>query len=286
MPVRRFAGTAEEASMRVAVVQFRAGRDRAENRARLTGWVERAADAGAELVICPEAAMREFGEPHEPLAPEAEPLDGPFVAELRAVAAARRLAVVAGMFETVPGDPRRAYNTVVAVTARGVAGRYRKLHLFDALGWRESDRLAAAELDRDALLLLPVGDLTVGILTCYDLRFPELARALVDGGATALAVSAAWVAGPLKEEQWRVLVRARAIENTAWVFAAGQPAPTYSGGSLIVDPSGVPVAGCSDGEGMAVTDCAGERVSAVRERMPSLRHRRFRTAAGEPLGVP
>ena len=269
--------------MRVAVVQFRAGPDPAANRAGLVGWVRRAADAGAGLIVCPEAAMRDFGDPEEPLAGAAERLDGPFTTALAEQAAAHGVTILAGMFESVPEDPRRVYNTVVAVGPAGLVGRYRKLHLFDALGWRESARLAPGPLDDDAPLVVPCGDLLVGVLTCYDLRFPELARALVDRGATALAVPAAWVAGPLKEDQWLVLLRARAIENTCWVFGAAQPDPVYSGRSTLVDPFGVPVGGCAEGRGLAVADCPADRVLAVRERMPSLAHRRFRVVGADPV---
>jgi predicted amidohydrolase len=271
--------------VRVAVVQFRSGPDPADNRRRLLAWVKRAAADGAELVVCPEAAMREFGDFGPALAASAEPVDGPFVTALATVAARRRVTVLAGMFEALPGAPDRPYNTVVAVRPDGFAGRYRKVHLFDAAGWQESARLSPGPVDDDALLLVPCGELTVGVLTCYDLRFPELARALVDQGATALAIPAAWVAGPLKEQQWRTLLAARAIENGCWVFGAGQPGPTYAGRSAIVDPLGVETATQGDGEGCPVGSVSAERVAAVRERMPSLRHRRFRVVA-DPVPVP
>jgi predicted amidohydrolase len=112
-------------------------------------------------------------------------------------------------------------------------------------------------------------------MTCYDLRFPELARALVDHGVTCLAVPSAWVAGPLKEEQWSVLVRARAIENTAYVVAADQAAPEYAGHSMVVDPFGVPLAQLGEGDGAAVAEVSAERLADVRRRMPSLEHRRL-----------
>jgi len=260
----------------VAVVQFRASDDKADNLARLGGLIGRAAEAGAELIVCPEAAMHGFGPADRPLAPVAEPLDGRFVTGLAELADRHRVTVLAGMFEAIRGD--RVFNTVVAVDQRGLIGRYRKLHLFDALGWVESDRLAIAPIGPDALLVLPVGDLEVGVLTCYDLRFPELGRALVDAGATMLAVPSAWVAGPVKEDQWRTLVRARAIENTCYVAAAGQPPPDYVGRSLVVDPLGVEVAGLADREGVAAAELTADRVAEVRSRMPSLAHRRFTVA--------
>ncbi len=257
---------------RAAVLQLRAGTDKADNLARLVALIRRAADAGADLAVAPEAAMHDFGPPDLPLAPVAEPLDGAFVTGLLDVAADTGVTVLAGMFETVPGDATRAYNTVVAIGPGGLVGAYRKAHLFDALGWVESDRLVAGPAEP---LVIDVGAMRVGVMTCYDLRFPELARALCDAGATALAVPAAWVAGPLKEDQWLTLVRARAIESTAYVVAAGQPAPGYSGRSVVVDPLGVVVAGVPDGEGLAIADLDPEQVTAVRRRIPSLQHRRW-----------
>lgn len=257
-------------------MQFAAGTDKAANLAQVQRLVGQAAASGAELVVAPEAAMHPFGGPEDSLAGLAEPLDGPFVTGLIRTAAEHAVTVVAGLFESVPGDPCRAYNTVVAVDDQGVLGRYRKLHLFDALGWRESDKLAPGELDGSSLLVFGCGALTVGVLTCYDVRFPELTRALVDRGVTLLALPSAWVAGPLKEDQWATLVRARAIESTAYVAAADQCAPTYAGRSMIVDPVGVPVAQLADAEGVAVAEVNADRVRQVRARMPSLQHRRFR----------
>jgi deaminated glutathione amidase len=268
--------------MRVAVVQFAAGTDKPANLAWVRELVGRAAAGGAELIVAPEAAMHPFGPPGDPPAALAEPLDGPFVSGLVTAAADHGVTVVAGMFESVPDDPAKAYNTVVAVGVGGLIGRYRKLHLFDALGWRESDNLAPGALDGSELLVFGCGEITVGLLTCYDVRFPELTRALVDRGATLLALPSAWVAGPLKEEQWSTLVRARAIENTCYVAAADQCPPTYAGRSMIVDPVGVPLAQLADTASIAVAEVTAGRVDEVRQRMPSLAHRRYRVGPATP----
>jgi predicted amidohydrolase len=262
--------------VQVAVVQFTATADKRANRDRCAAAVHTAADRGAGLVVLPEAAMLPFGRPADPLAEQAEPLDGPFVGALLAAARGRDTTVLAGLFEAVPGDDH-VFNTVVAVDGAGVRGSYRKVHLFDALGWRESDRLRAGD-PAGPLLTLAVADLVVGVLTCYDLRFPEIARALVDKGATLLAVPAAWVAGPLKEDHWVTLARARAIENTCYLAGAGQGPPTYAGRSLVVDPMGVVVAQRGELDGVVMTEASAERVAEVRTKLPSLRHRRFAVA--------
>ena len=259
--------------MRVGVVQFRSGEDKPDNLRRLRALIERAAAEGAELVITPEASMHSFGAGDESLAPYAEAIDGPFVRGLAETARDRGITVVAGMFEPVEGDLARAYNTVVAIGPDGkVIGRYRKIHLFDALGWTESKQLVPGPTE---LLTFPCGDTIVGVLTCYDLRFPELSRALVDAGATLLALPSAWVAGPHKVDQWTSLVHARAIENTAYVAGAAQPPPEYSGHSVVVDPYGITLTELGDDETVAVAEVTAERTTEVRTRMPSLQHRRF-----------
>jgi predicted amidohydrolase len=253
------------------VVQLPATDDKPANLRRLTERVREAADQGADLVVGPEAAMHDFGPPDLPLAPVAEPLDGPFVTGLQKVAAERGVTVVAGMFEKGPDD--HVFNTAVAVGPQGeLLGSYRKTHLFDALGWVESDRFAPGD---GTLLVLPVGDLSVGVQTCYDVRFPELSRALVDRGADVLALPAAWVAGPHKEHQWKTLLAARAIESTAYVVGACQSPPRYTGCSRLVDPMGEVLAGVVATEGVAVADLRPERVAEVRAAIPSLQHRRY-----------
>ncbi|HLN16766.1 MAG TPA: carbon-nitrogen hydrolase family protein [Acidimicrobiales bacterium] len=269
--------------MRAAVVQLSATQDKETNLELAVRTVEQAASAGAELVVLPEATMCGFGSPSTDLAASAEPLDGPFVTTLATVASATGATVVAGMFEPA-SDSQRVYNTVVAVSPDGLLGHYRKLHLYDALGWQESRRVAPGHPETDGVLVVPVGEFRLGVMTCYDLRFPEVTRTLCDAGATALAVPAAWVAGPRKAEQWATLLAARAIESTSYVLAAAQPAPDYTGCSTIIDPSGEALvvlddlsdARCHDlSQALGFADLSEAEVARVREVLPVLDHRRF-----------
>jgi predicted amidohydrolase len=123
--------------------------------------------------------------------------------------------------------------------------------------------------------VFPAGDQTVGLMTCYDLRFPEHSRALVDAGATVLAIPAAWLRGPLKEDHWMTLLRARAIENTVYVAAAAQCGRQYCGQSALIDPLGVAVAALGDDEGVVIGDIDEHRLISVRARNPALQHRRW-----------
>ncbi len=261
-------------SIAVAVTQFSAGLDKDANRALVTESIEAAAEAGAELVVAPEYSMywdaRNVGTDDS----FPEPLDGPFVTAVRETASSAGIAVVVGMTERVDDDPRPS-NTVVAVGADGaLLGTYRKVHLYDAFGFRESDTIRPAEIVPP--LTFPLGGLTFGAMTCYDLRFPEMARTLVDAGANAIVLPAAWVAGPAKEDQWTTLVRARAIENTAYVLAAGQTGPYCAGQSLIADPMGAVLAAAGEAPGSALGRLSAERLDAVRAKNPSLANRRFR----------
>ena len=260
--------------MKVAVAQFASEPDAAVNRERALGVLRTAAEGGAELVVLPEAAMYPLDRPAAELARAAETLDGPFVTALAQAASALGVSVIAGMFEKVPGEPR-VHNTVAAVGVEGLLGRYRKLHLYDALGHKESDALIPGQFDGNELLALPLGEFVVGVVTCYDLRFPELFRALADKDVTVFAVSAAWVAGPLKQEHWTTMCRARAIENTSYLLAAAQPPPAYCGHSLVLDPMGVELAGLGETDGIAVAEISAARVRSVRAALPVLSQRRY-----------
>jgi predicted amidohydrolase len=268
--------------MRVYAVGLRSGLDAAANTALAVHAVTVAADDAADLVVLPEYAAR--FDPRGVGPEHAEPLDRGFVPALQDVARTRGVAVIAGT--TLPGTSR-AVNAVVAIDAAGtLVGVYRKVHLYDAFGHRESDRLEPGPADA-APLLLPVGGFVVGVLTCYDLRFPESARRLVDAGADVLAVPAAWAAGEHKADHWRTLLRARAIENTAYVLGAAQQGPGVTGESMVVDPDGVVLAsapgsadsgtpGAEQGAGLvAAADLLRAVLVAARERNPSLANRRY-----------
>jgi predicted amidohydrolase len=204
----------------------------------------------------------------------AEPLDGPFVESLWRAAGRHGVGVVAGTFEPA-SDPQRVHNTVVAVGPDGLLGAYRKVHLFDAMGGRESIRVAPG--DPADLPIFEIGPVMVGVMTCYDLRFPELGRALAERGATLLCVPAHWYNGPGKAAVFETLVRARAIEETAYVVAAGKPEPECVGRSCVVDPMGevLGALGGAEDRAVVVAEVSAERVEETRRLLPVLAHRRY-----------
>lgn len=260
----------------VAVGQFAPTGDSDANLATIAHLAAVAAGRGARVVVFPEYSSF-FIDPFDAsLVDNAQDLDGPFVRELATIASAHSIHIVAGLLERA-GDGRRVHNTVVAVGAGGLAARYRKLHLYDAFGQRESDWVEPGAPTPPETFA--VEGLRIGLMTCYDLRFPEVARTLVDAGADVFAVPAEWVRGPLKEHHWRTLLHARAIENTVFVAAADHPPPLGVGCSMIVDPQGVELAAIGTATDIAVAHLDPAAVERVRRVNPALRLRRFDVVA-------
>jgi len=254
--------------LRVTLWQHASDLDPAANLAAL----DRVADLaeGADLVVLPEAFARDFGDPGSDVTPYAEPLDGPFATRLDELAEAHGVAILAGMFER-SDDAERPYNTLVLA---GGGGRttYRKIHLYDSFGYRESDALTAGPLQP---VVADVAGFRVGLMTCYDLRFPELARALSAEGMDVLVVPSAWVAGPGKVMQWQTLLRARAIENLCWVVAAAQPGPRYCGHSTVISPTGEVLVEAGEGDEVLSAPLDLAAVADARRTNPSLANRRM-----------
>jgi predicted amidohydrolase len=264
-------------TLRVALVQQASALDPVENVKALDVVADlasrRPAGERPDLVVFPEAFARDFGPPGSDISPFAESVDGaePFVQAMVGLAGDHDVTVLAGMFERST-DPARPYNTLVVADRSGAGPTYRKIHLYDSFGYRESDRLLAGDLTP---VVTEMRGVKVGLMTCYDLRFPELARELVAHGAQLLVVPAAWVAGERKVDHWQTLVRARAIENTVFVAAVGQPGPRYCGHSLVVGPMGEVLADTGDGPAVVEAVIDTEVLDRARATNPSLANRRF-----------
>jgi deaminated glutathione amidase len=272
--------TEGSAPVGVAVVQFAPTDDRVHNRDLVAAFVAVAAGRGARLVVFPEYSSF-FTDPLGPaFAHNAEPVDGDFVGAVARAAREHGVHVIAGLVESTP-ERHRFANTLVAVSPAGdTVGLYRKQHLYDAFGSRESEWVVPGDLVEPPVF--EVEGLRVGMQTCYDLRFPEVTRRIADAGADLVAIPAEWVRGPLKEHHWSTLLAARAIENTLYVAAADHTPPIGVGASAIVDPMGVVLAGLGEEAGVAVAEASAQRIVQVRERNPALRLRRYRVEPGAP----
>lgn len=265
--------------MRIALAQIGAGTDSEANLELVADHTARAADAGADLVLFPEATMCRFG---VPLAPVAQALDGPWANAVRGIAERSGITVVAGMFCPAEDDTDgRVTNTLIA-TGPGLDAHYDKIHLYDAFGFTESRTVARGFAP--VVIDVPTADGTVpvGLTTCYDIRFPELHLELAERGAKLLTVHASWGSGPGKLEQWTLLAQARALDTSCVVAAVDQPypgdelatmGPTGSGGSLVASPTGEIVAQAGLDPELLVTDVDLGAVERARETIAVLRNR-------------
>jgi predicted amidohydrolase len=261
----------------LAVAQFAVGDDPEANLDAIRRLAEDAASRGAMLVAFPEYSAYFTPGLGPDWVEQAQPIHGRFVRAVAEIAAELGIHIVAGMTERIPDDEERVANTLVALGPDGdLVARYRKLHLFDAFGHQESRRIAPGPIEEPQTFRF--GPFTVGLETCYDLRFPEVTRRLVDAGADLVVLPAQWVPGALKEQQWRTLLAARAIENEVYLAAPAQLAPHGAGNSLVLDPAGVEVAALGETEGVAVAWLDHDRVTEVRHRNPVLELRRFTVA--------
>jgi len=265
-----------------AVVQLSSQDEVAWNLAKVRQWVAEAAKAGAELVVLPEnfAFMGEEAKKRE-LAEKLEGPLGPIGACLAELAAKHGVFLIGGGMPEASGDPARPYNTSALFDTRGeIVARYRKMHLFDvSLADGTTLRESAATLAGAEVVSAQVLGTRLGMTVCYDLRFPELYRKLIDQGARVVSVPSAFTVTTGKDH-WHVLLRARAIENQVFVLAAAQQGAhprgrhTY-GKSLICDPWGDVIAQCGEGEGFAVARLDFGYQDRVRTQLPCLVHRKW-----------
>lgn len=257
--------------MRIALAQVSSRTDPSANLELVRRYTARAAEQGAELVVFPEATMHSFA--RSPVA-AAESLDGPWATAVRSIAAEHGVTVVVGMFTTTASQ--RVRNTLLV--AGSTDARYDKIHLFDALGYRESRTIEPG----DSPVVVEVGGSRLGLATCYDIRFPALFTQLARLGAEAIVVPASWAPGTGKVHQWRTLATARAMDSTCFVIACGQArpdgpedsGPTGVGHSLVVDPFGTVLLELGDEPELATVDLDLSIVPAARESVPVLRNAR------------
>ena len=263
----------------MAAVQMTSTADRRKNMDTALRLVGEAAELGARLVGLPEN-FSFMGREEERIA-GAETLEGPTVSALREVARSRGLHVLAGSIAEKVDEPGKTANTSVLIADDGaIVASYRKIHLFD-VAIPDGARYAESEtvLPGDKVVIAPTALGRVGLTVCYDLRFPELYRALATLGAEVITIPSAFTLFTGKDH-WEVLVRARAIENLTYVLAPAQVGRHSStrvtfGNAMIVDPWGVVLARCPDGEGVCLAPFRRDRLEQVRRELPSLQHRRL-----------
>jgi predicted amidohydrolase len=259
--------------MRIAVAQIQSSTDKRVNLDRALASVEEAAKRNAAAIAFPEflMAFSPADEGAAALAARAEALDGTFVTALKEAARACHIEILATIYEPCP-RAERVYDTAVWIDAAGrLAAAYRKLHLYDAFGFKESDKFyAGADIARP----FSCAGLRCGMMICYDLRFPEMARMLALEGSQVLFAPSGWVQGDMKLDHWRTMIKARALENGCYVVAPDQTGNIYIGHSLVADPYGRIVTDAGESEGIEIVDLNLSIVAEAREKLPLLANRR------------
>lgn len=267
-------------TLRAAAVQLNATEDVDRNLETADRLTREAAQCGAQLIVLPEKwtvlGRAEVMERHAQTIP-----DGPAVSWAREIAAELRIDLIAGSFVERRSGRQKTSNTSLHIGPGGeIEAAYRKLHMFDVEVEGTVYRESAREQAGDEVVITTLGSQPreLGISICYDVRFPELYRALSERGAELIAVPSAFTLATTRDH-WEILLRARAIENQCFVIAANQigahPPGNHSGGrSMIIDPWGVVLATAPDTEAVVTADLDFDQLAGIRERLPALRHRR------------
>ncbi|MGH7808844.1 MAG: carbon-nitrogen hydrolase family protein [Candidatus Binatia bacterium] len=258
---------------RIAIAQLASSTEKHHNLKTALALIKDAKDKNAELIALPEflMAFSPASQSAEELTAIAETIHGRFVSEIRDAAKAAGIAVLAPIYE-ISSVPNRVFDTAVWIDAVGkIVSSYRKLHLYDAFGFKESDKFHPGD---DVAPLVDAGDAHFGVMICYDLRFPEMARMLALAGANVLVAPSGWVQGDLKVEHWQTMIKARALENGCFVIAPNQVGNIYTGHSMAVDPLGRTIVDLGEREALEVIEVDTKMANDAREKLPLLQNRR------------
>ena len=258
---------------KIAVVQMKAHLEKEKNLTKILNNIRDAAKKDSALVTFPEFMM--FYTPHNQSAKElaglAEKINGKFVTAISETAKENSIGIVGTFYEKSPRQ-HRVYDTSFLIDKKGkLVSRYRKIHLYDALGFKESKKLYPG-----SSVARPVSTSVgmIGMMICYDLRFPEISRMLASSGSEILVGPSAWVRGEMKEEHWITINRTRAIENGCYVVAPDQVGNIYCGRSLVVDPFGRVLLDMKKKEGIGMVDISQDNLRQIRRKLPLLKNRR------------
>jgi len=258
---------------KIAVIQFKASTNKDQNLKKILSYIKSAAKKGADLCAFPEFMMfyTNSSQTSSQLASLAETINGEFVKKIAKAAKDNRIMVI-GTFYEKSKKKNRVYDTAFLINKSGkILSKYRKIHLYDALGFRESNKLISG-----SKITLPsktkIGK--IGMLICYDLRFPEMSRILAVAGSEILVAPSAWVKGKMKEEHWLTINKTRALENGCYVIAPDQVGNIYCGRSIVVDPFGKILVDMKKRQGISIVDISIDLVTQTRKVLPLLKNRR------------
>lgn len=258
--------------MKIALGQFAVGKIWEKNLETVLDLMEKANQQHAELLVLPEGILARDIADSEIVLKSAQPLDGPFISAVIEKSNALSMAV-AMTVHTTTGE-KRVHNNHLVIHKGRIIACYTKLHLYDAFNTQES---ANVEPGTEVPALVEIGGFKFGLMTCYDVRFPEFARRLAADGADAFLLPAAWVRGLGKEAHWNILVTARALENTCYMIAVGECGERNIGASMVVDPLGVAILQAGEAPTLVYANLSKERIEHARKILPVLKNRKFKT---------
>ncbi len=259
--------------MKVAVVQFKASTNKEINLKKIINYISKASQNKAVLVAFPEFMMfyTSSSQTSKQLASLAETINGNFVNTIAKAAKENQIQVIGSFYEKST-KKNRVYDTSFVIDKSGkVISTYRKIHLYDALGFIESDKMTSG-----SKITKPVKTSIgkVGMMICYDLRFPEMSRSLASSGSEVLVAPSAWVKGERKEEHWLTINKTRAIENGCYVIAPDQLGNIYCGRSVVVDPYGKILLDMKKKQGIGYVNIELKKIKQIRKVLPLLKNRR------------
>ncbi len=261
---------------RAAIVQMKSSEDKERNLAYSVKLINEAAKRKARLICFPEFQMAysPAEQKSKSLHKIAEKITGNFVSTLSNSAKQNKINVIATIYEIINTNEKnqKVFDTGIIINELGkVQSIYRKVHLYDALGFKESRKLLAGSIIEKPSKT-SVGNL--GLLICYDMRFPEISRILTVNGANILVSPSAWVAGFMKKVHWEIMVRARAIENGVYVLAPNQVGNIYCGHSMVIDPFGATILDMKNRQGIEFIEIDTAKIDTTRRTLPLLMNRR------------
>ena len=259
--------------MKVAVIQFKASTNKEINLKKIVTYISKASSKNAILCAFPEFMMFYTNSSQTPkqLANLAETINGNFINTIAEAAKKNKIQVIGSFYEKSEKQDR-VYDTAFVINKLGkVISTYRKIHLYDALGFKESDKMISG-----SKITKPVKTSIgkIGMMICYDLRFPEMSRSLAAAGSEVLVAPSAWVKGNMKEEHWITINKTRAIENGCYVISPDQVGNIYCGRSLVIDPYGKVLLDMKKKQGMSFVDIDLNNVKQTRKILPLLKNRR------------
>ena len=262
--------------IKTALVQMKSSVNKEQNLAYSLELINEAAKNKARLICFPEFQMAysPLEQKPEALHKIAEKINGNFISTLSYSAKQNKINVIATIYEIINTNKQnhKVFDTAIIINDLGkLQSVYRKVHLYDALGFKESKKLVAGNII-ERPTRTSVGNL--GLLICYDMRFPEISRILTVNGASILASPSAWVAGFMKQEHWEIMVKARAIENGVYVIAPNQVGNIYCGHSMVIDPFGSTLVDMGNREGIEIIEIDSSRIDTIRRTLPLLMNRR------------